>query len=329
MNPTIIRILFICAILLGTHAANAKTIALSFDDAPRGQGPIFNGDQRSIELIKQLQAVNTGPVAFFVTTKNLDLANNRARIHRYADTGHLIANHSHNHKWLRKTEAEDYLKDIDQAESLLNGFKNRRPWFRFPYLDEGRDLAKRDKVREELAKRKLDSGYVTVDNYDWYIEAQWQKAVDAGKKVDIDALREVYIEMLMSAIEFYDQMAVEALNRSPHHVLLLHENDLAALFIGDLVKELHENGWKIISPDQAFTDEIAQYQPKTMRTGQGRISGIANDQLDAANSKGTLTGGTTIKSGSEKSKVRMTHLAIDETLIDQLLEKKNVFYLQK
>lgn len=317
MNLIATRSLIIACALLYTPLSSAKTIALSFDDAPKGNGPIYTGDQRSIRLVNQLKVSNSGPVAFFVTTRNLNLANNRARIHRYADAGHLIANHSHSHKWLRKTETKEYLKDIDQAELLLKGFKNRRPWFRFPYLDEARELNKRNKVREELAKRHLNSGYVTIDNYDWHIEQQWHEAVRAGKEVNINALRDVYIEVLVSAIEFYDQMAIDTLNRSPHHMLLLHENDLAALFIGDLISELRNNGWQIISPDKAYADDISRYQPKTLMTGQGRISAMAHDRHDE--------GKTTDNAKSEGLSVRMSHLAIDEALINQLLEDKNVF----
>ncbi|GAA6138127.1 polysaccharide deacetylase family protein [Arenicella sp. 4NH20-0111] len=317
MKHTIsIALLFLSTVVLLTPG-HSKTIALSFDDAPRGKGPLFTGEQRSVELTKKLEQHSAKPVVFFVTTREIETGKNRERIHRYAKAGHLIANHSHSHPWAHKTDSDKYVADIKQANSLLTGFDNRRPWYRFPYLDEGRTLEQRNRLRNELDQMELMNGYVTVDNYDWYIEGKWQEAVDNDQPVNIEALGEAYIEMLLSAVQFYDQLAVDTLSRSPHHVLLLHENDLAALFIGDLIEALKAQGWKIISPDEAYTDPIANYQPTTLRTGQGRIAAMAHDKHSKDQEK------------SKKLRKRLSHLAIEETLIDDLLSRKNVFQEQE
>lgn len=286
-------------------AAKPKRIALSFDDAPRGQGPMYTGTQRTDALIRSLDKAATGPVAFFVTTQNLNLDDNFNRIERYAEAGHLIANHTHTHPWLHKSDAQTYIQGIDIAESLLKGLDNRRPWFRFPYLDEGRTLEKRDTLRRALAKRELKNGYVTIDNYDWYLERKWLEATQNGQTVDLNALRHVYVDLLVGAVIFFDDLALKTLKRSPAHVLLLHENDLAALFIGDLVSELRKQGWEVISPDQAYQDPIAQNSPKTLMANQGLIAAIA------------------VEKGVKPS--QLSHPAIEETQIDQLLLERSVF----
>lgn len=288
-----------------SEAAATKRITLSFDDAPRGAGPMFSGDERAARLIRTLASATKVPVVFFVTPRGFERAGGRERIERYAAAGHLIANHTDRHPWLSRTETEEYLAGVDTAERLLAGIENRRPWFRFPYLDEGTPREKRDRVRAGLAKRGLRNGYVTVDNYDWYIESKWQAAVKQGRSVNMEALRDVYVEMLTGAVEFYDQAAVEALGRSPAHVLLLHENDLAAMFVGDLVAALREAGWSVISPDEAYADPVAERVPHTLATRQGHIGALA------------------IESGRTPN--TMTHLAIEETQIDALLEERAVF----
>jgi peptidoglycan-N-acetylglucosamine deacetylase len=93
--------------------------------------------------------------------------------------------------------------------------------------------------------------------------------------VDFDRLRSAYVDLLADSVEFYDEVAVKELGRSPRHVLLLHENDLAALYLGDLVKRLRKNGWKIISPELAFQDPIASVEPDTLLLGQGRVIALA------------------------------------------------------
>jgi peptidoglycan/xylan/chitin deacetylase (PgdA/CDA1 family) len=59
----------------------------------------------------------------------------------------------------------------------------------------------------------------------------------------------------------------------------LHEMDISALFVGDLVDELRRKGWRIITPEEAYTDEIAQYQPQGVFSyNPGRIGEIARDK---------------------------------------------------
>ena len=43
--------------------------------------------------------------------------------------------------------------------------------------------------------------------------------------------------------------------------MLLHETDIAALFISDLVAELRRHGWKVVTADRAFADPISKAMP--------------------------------------------------------------------
>ena len=261
-----------------------KRIALTYDDAPLGDGPSMSGDERTAALIDQWEKADTGPVAIFVTTKGMDTDSGQARIRAYADAGHLIANHSDTHPWASQLDVEAYLADIDTAEAKLDGLPNRRAWFRFPFLDEGgygedRDAARnrRDALRAGLSERGLMSGYVTVDTYDWHLDRLWKGAVTSNRPVDMDALEATYVAMVVDAAEHYDLLAQQALGRRPTQVLLLHENDLAAHFTEAAVDGLRQAGWEIISPDTAFADPIAGSEPQTLFSGMGRVAAMASD----------------------------------------------------
>jgi peptidoglycan/xylan/chitin deacetylase (PgdA/CDA1 family) len=190
----------------------------------------------------------------------------------YTGAGHLIANHSHAHRRLSQIPVRDYLEDVDRASAWLRNRPGSRPWFRFPFLDEGRaDKAKRDAVRAGLAERGLANGYVTVDGADWNMEALTVAAREAGKPMDMKALRELYVETMVEAADFYDGLARRTLGRSPAHVLLLHETDLAALFLPALADALRRDGWKIITADEAYADPIARARPDTP-SAQGTLT---------------------------------------------------------
>ena len=238
---------------------------MTFDDVPRHRGGFMTPDERTTRLIAALRRAGVAQAAFFVTPGNLDTPDGvggGARIATYARAGHVLGNHSWAHRSLHVTPAADYLADIDRAEAWLKGRRGRRPWFRHPYLDEGRaDKAKRDAVRAGLAARGLRNGYVTVDAADWNIDSLATQAVRAGKRVDMAALRDFYVELHVEAAEYNDDLARKTIGRSPAHVMLLHETDLAALFIPDMVAALRAKGWTIVTADAAFADPLRDAQP--------------------------------------------------------------------
>lgn len=277
-------LLIVAALLVGAcssisaaprPAAAEKRIALTFDDVPRGPGAFFTPEERTRRLIAALDRAGVEQAAFFVTVGNLDKpsgAGGEDRIARYVRAGHVIANHSFAHRALTQVTAEEYLADIDRAEAWLKGRPGHRAWFRFPFLNEGRqDKAKRDALRAGLAARGLRNAYVTVDASDWNMEALAAEAAKAGKTIDMDALRDLYVESHVEAAEFYAGLAQRTLGRSPAHVLLLHETDLAALYIEDLVAALRRAGWTIVSADEAYADPIGTAAPD-VPSAQGTLT---------------------------------------------------------
>ena len=265
-DKSIIRrlwIVLVASLVLSTPVAAQKRIALTFDDAPRPTGAFFTPTDRRIALIAALKKAKVRQAAFFVNPGKLT-GGDDDRIMAYARAGHVIANHSFSHSGLSNSSVDAYLVDIDKAAVWLKGRKGYRPWFRFPYLDEGRrDKVKRDAVREGLCTRGLRNGYVTVESSDWHIEDLMIAAKRDAKALDMDALRDLYVSWHVEAAKFYDDLAIKAIGRSPAHVMLLHENDIAALYVGDLVKALRKDGWTIISADEAYADPLSREMPDT------------------------------------------------------------------
>ncbi len=263
---------------VSAEPAPSRQIALSFDDAPRGAGPFFSGAERADQLIQSLRSVSVSGALFFVVTGRLEdnPIEGAERLKRYVAAGHHLASHSHTHPYLHRTAPDEFLRDMDQSLAQLTSFDGVLPLFRFPYLDEGRELQRRDAVREGLRGRNLANGYVTVDNYDWYMAALAREALVAGHDLDRERLGRLYVEVLTESVEFYDRIAVAVLGRSPRHVLLLHENDLAALYIDELVTALRDRGWRIIPAAEAYQDPLAQVEPDTLFLGQGRVAALAH-----------------------------------------------------
>lgn len=266
-----------------TPAAAQKRIAFSFDDVPRRPGAFMTSEQRTRRLIAALRRSGVRQAAFFLTPGHLEEpygAGGEARIAAYVRAGHVIANHSWSHRWLSRIGAEPYLADLDRASAWLAGRRGYRPWFRYPYLDEGNRQGAapgtRDAVRAGLAERRLINGYVTVDSYDWYLDDLANRARAAGRAIDMDALRDLYVEMVVETAEFADRLALATLGRRPIQVALMHETDLEAMFLSDAVAALRRRGWRIATMDQAYRDPIARVVPDARYLGGGRLTAIAN-----------------------------------------------------
>ena len=273
--------------------APTKRIALTFDDVPRGAGPFMTPDERTRRIIAGLKAAGVRQAAFFVTTGNLakpDGVHGEEHIRAYVRAGHVIANHSDAHRHLSEMTPQEFSADFDRADSWLRRREGFRPWFRYPFLDEGyQDAARRDAARSVLTARGYRNGYITADSLDWLIQNLAAEAVRKGQLTDRKALRSLYVGTSVKSADAADALARRALGRSPVQVLLLHETDLAALYVTDLVRALRRDGWQIVTADEAYSDPIARDEPQTLRLHMGRIialgdvAGIPREDLLAAN----------------------------------------------
>ncbi len=269
------RLLLLLACLSASDVCAEKRIALTFDDVPRKQGAFLTQEVRQQKLISALKRARVKQAAFFINPGKLTDPNDpdeAVRVMAYAKAGHVIANHSFTHIGLSNTPLDVYLADIDMASAWIKGRKGYRPWYRFTFLDEGRaDKAKRDDMRAALKARGLRNGYVTVEASDWNIEDLTLAAAAAGNMMDQTALRDLYVQIHVEAADFYDDLAVKAIGRSPVHVMLLHETDIAALYVEDLVAALRKDGWTIVTADKAYADPIASAMPD-VPSAQGTLT---------------------------------------------------------
>jgi peptidoglycan/xylan/chitin deacetylase (PgdA/CDA1 family) len=256
----------------------ALEIALSFDDAPKADGAIFTGTERTQRLIDTLREKGVSEVAFFCNTIHFS-DEGQARLKRYAAAGHIIANHTATHLNLLDPSIDEkqYIKDIEQADEQLSQLPNFRRWFRYPYLRQSTQIGAPNNAVIELflQNRQYKHGYVTIETYDWHLDKLIRQDIQQGRVMDYAVLKQIYIDILWDSIVFYDALAKKILGHSPRHVILLHENDINALFIGDLIDHIEKNGGVIIPISHAYADDIAAPKWDGIPLSQRRIRALA------------------------------------------------------
>jgi len=278
MRPQYARSFFTAILLVLCPHVFAGQIAITIDDAPFPDSAYYSRNERTRVIADKLSKSNVQQAMFFAVGKQADRNNGIECLRTYASNGHLIANHSYNHFDHNRAESKDYSDDILRNQEVIGNLSTFSRFFRFPMLREGNTIHKRDYMRDFLKKQDLRNGYVTVDNWDFFINKLINDAKRDGKAINLESLKRLYIDHIWSAIMFYDDIAVEYLGRSPKHTLLLHDIDTTALFIDDLVKHIREKGWEIITATEAYQDPISNYASRTLLNNQGRIMAIAVDK---------------------------------------------------
>jgi peptidoglycan/xylan/chitin deacetylase (PgdA/CDA1 family) len=269
-----VLILMITASALPVYAA--LEISLSFDDAPMRNHAIYTGTERTNKLIDILNKYKIQTV-FYVISDNLDNDDGHNRMLKYAKAGHWIANHSQTHPNFDKLTIDEFKKNVINADKKIRTLPNFRPWFRFPMLCHGDTQEKQEALQSYLKEIGYKNGYVTLDVQDWFMASIIDEGVKHGKILNTAHTCKAYSELIWDTIHFYDKKAIELLQRSPKHTLLLHENDLAALCLEDLIKKIQKENGTIISPDLAMTDKIFDLQPKTLFYNNGLIAALYHE----------------------------------------------------
>lgn len=251
----------------------AKEVALTFDDAPNGPSLHFTSLQRTQELIKKLKDLNVPEVMIFANAcKGRNIQETIFQLKKYTEAGHLIENHSCSHFRLDEVGFKVFSEDAEKGDQLLKSLYAGQNFFRYPYLNEGKDVLIRDQMREWLKKNNYRNAPITGDNEDPTFSAKINQAKKLGKKIDYEKIKTIFLDHIISSLECNDKLAIDNFNRSPKHVLLLHEADATVMFIDDLVAELRKKEWKIINASKAYEDPIYFELPKNTYAGSGLIA---------------------------------------------------------
>ncbi len=273
---TVIRLFIFLTFALTCSSSHAREIALTFDDCPRKSGPVLDPMERDRKLVNALKDAGI-TAAFFCNSPTRDV-HGLERIKYFSDHGHLIANHSADHPDLNKISVDSFMKNIERADGELNSFPTFRKWFRFPFLHEGKDSHDVEAVRAGLKQIGYTNGYVTVDTEDWYVDEVLRQKVVAGKHFDEARLCRTYSRMMTDNGNLFDEMSVKSLGRSVRHVILLHETDLNAICLSELIHAFKNQRWSFISPDEAYKDPIASIEPKSSgKLNEGRVFALAKE----------------------------------------------------
>ncbi|WP_106568612.1 polysaccharide deacetylase family protein [Cecembia rubra] len=253
-------------------------LAISFDDGNTADMPGYSLDEWDGLILQHLEKYGAKAI-FFATGGQLNSQRGRNLLEKWVQSGHYLGNHTYTHPSFNSEEVslEDYKRDFLKNNPFLSKFDNFVPFFRFPYLKEGQTIEKRDGFRKFLEENGYRNGHVTIDGSDWYINSRLLGRLKRNPNADISDFRDWYVKHHVERANFNDSLATVLTDRKVSHVLLLHHNFAASLFLGDLLEALTAEGWEIVDAMEAYEDPIYQHQPKTLPAGGNFLRALSKE----------------------------------------------------
>lgn len=251
-------------------------ISFTFDDGQTSDIGKYKLEVWNQILLDNLKKHNLKAILFSSGANKLS-EQGKYVLRSWNDHGHLIANHTFSHPNFnsKNTSLESFMEELIQNDSIIKSYSNFYPYFRFPYLKEGNSREKIDGFRTFMTQKGYKNGHVSIDASDWYIDRRLIKRLKANPDSDISGFRDYYKNHLLNRALFYDSLAYKLTNRRVNHVLLLHHNLAAALFLDDLIKHFEDNGWEVIDADKAYKDKIYNEIPNNVPAGESLIWALA------------------------------------------------------
>jgi peptidoglycan-N-acetylglucosamine deacetylase len=209
--------------------------------------------------------------AGFVAGMRIDNPDGQMILKSWSDAGHIFGNHSYSHKYFNKQAVDAYWQDIARCEALLTPYKGFRKLFRFPYLGEGTSRETRDAMRQKLRDNGYRHGAVTIDTSEWYIDGRMGARHKENPQASLAGYGQYYCDHMWERAQYYDRLAQTIFDASIPHTLLIHHNDITALFLNDALTMFKDKGWELISAEEAYQSTTLHQVYDAMPSGQSLI----------------------------------------------------------
>lgn len=241
------------------RAADPLRVAITIDDMPEhgeyppGETPL----DVTRRIVAALEREGISNAHGFVNGRSADESlDNVKALGAWSAAELPLANHGWSHRHLSEMSLDEFDREVAMNEPLLEMMADGDEWrwFRYPFLDEGEDLAKRIGSRQILARRGYRIADVTMDSNDWQWTAPFARCMAAGDEAAIAWLEQSYLHSLGETILYYRQLSQSIYGRDIPYVLLLHVSAFEARMLPQLLSLFREQGFRFVSLDEAQDD---------------------------------------------------------------------------
>jgi len=236
-----------------------RAVAITIDDLPRGgdgSGPSFDAvwsmNQRLLRPFKEDRI----PVTGFVNqgrAADVGLDGLRRLLDLWLDAGADLGNHSHSHFNINAVPLSEYTADIVKGEPVLRAALEARGktlrYFRHPFLFTGPNAEIKAGMQAFLDAHGYRVAPVTIDDADYMYAALYTRPEYR------DRVRAEYVPYMESVVAFFEARSVEVVGREFPQILLIHDNELNADLMPQLLQMFRRRGYAFVTLDEALADD--------------------------------------------------------------------------
>jgi (4-O-methyl)-D-glucuronate---lignin esterase len=243
-------------------------VAFTFDDLP-AHGPLPPGVTRleiAHRIIAALKAANSPPVYGFVNTvrgEDPGGKNSAPVLSFWRASGFPLGNHTYEHMDLNTNTTAAFEQSILKNEVLLRKYMDHHDyrWLRFPYLNEGKDLAQHRQIEAFLKQHHYRVAEVTYSFSDYAYNEPYARCAEKNDSQAIDWLKQSYLQGALEDLSYEHKVSTMLYGRDIKYVLLMHIGGFDSIMLPSLLSELQQRGVKLISLPDAISDPIYSTDP--------------------------------------------------------------------
>jgi peptidoglycan/xylan/chitin deacetylase (PgdA/CDA1 family) len=251
-------------------------VAFTFDDLP-AHGPLPPGEFRPEpmrSIIKTLKTEHMPPVYGFVNGfRTAEYPYQAELLREWIASGNPLGNHTWSHPSLDESSAAKYIHNIAENEPLLEKVDPAGDWhwFRFPYLEEGNTVAKREAVRDYLLGHHYRIAEVNLDFEDYLWNDAYARCAAKKDEAAVASLHDSYLATADEYITYSRTLSQRLYGRDIPYVLLLHVGAFDARMLPELIGLFRKRGFEFVSLPQAQSDPAYRVDPKVAYPGGGLL----------------------------------------------------------
>jgi hypothetical protein len=156
-------------------------------------------------------------------------------------------------------------------------------YFRYPFLDEGDTLEKRNAVRAYLKSNNYRIAFVTDEFEDWAWNEPYARCKAKNDQQSIQRLKKYYLKAAADRLTLDSKVLNALYNRPARRILLLHIGAFDAEMLPSLLKMYKKRGVEFIPLSEAVKDSIYEEDLGLARGGGGDF------EYNALKSRGLTT----------------------------------------
>ena len=261
--------------------ATGPQVAFTFDDLP-AHGPLPPGEERPEpvrSILATLKAENMPPLYGFVNGfRTVDFPYQIEILRAWHDAGQPLGSHTWSHPSLEKESAKAFIADIKKDEPILKQVDPNGDWhwFRYPFLDEGETLPKRQQVRQYLLKHHYKIAEVTIDFEDYLWNEPYARCMAKHDDAAVTSLEHSYLSVAGEFIGVFRTLSQKLYGHDIPYVLLLHVGAFDARMLPRLIALFRDQHFTFVTLPQAESDPAYAFDPNIGYPGGGTLQELVS-----------------------------------------------------